>query len=177
MRIRRSSSGTSATGRRVCHALTSSGSSPSLSRQHESPPSSDWQVDIIENPPGSEVPGLKSGNTRVVFQVKGDMELVAMQIDQEPFDDNKVREAMKYALDRQQMARLVAQGRGTIVNDIPIASFLQYALPGPARAHDVSKAKALLKQAGYGDGLEVTDRKSTRLNSSHIQKSRMPSSA
>ncbi|MBA3375092.1 MAG: ABC transporter substrate-binding protein [Actinobacteria bacterium] len=114
------------------------------------------QVDIIENPPGSEVPGLQGGNTRVVVQVKGDMELVAMQIDQEPFDDNRVRDAMKYALDRQRMARLVAQGRGTIVNDIPIASFLQYALPGPARAHDIAKAKALLKQAGYGDGLEVT---------------------
>lgn len=114
------------------------------------------QVDIIENPPGSEVPGLQGGSTKVVFQVKGDMELVAMQIDQKPFDDNRVRLAMKYALDRQRMVRLVAQGRGTIVNDIPIASFLQYALPGPARPHDVEKAKTLLRQAGYGDGLEVT---------------------
>ncbi len=114
------------------------------------------QVDIIENPPGSEVAGLQGGNTRVVFQVKGDMELVAMQIDQEPFDDNRVRLAMKYALDRKQMTRLVAQGRGTVVNDIPIASFLQYALPGAPRPHDIERAKALLKQAGYGDGLEVT---------------------
>ena len=31
-------------------------------------------------------------------------------------------------------------------------------------------------ELGY-DGIELTDRKSTRLNSSHIQKSRMPSSA
>ena len=32
-------------------------------------------------------------------------------------------------------------------------------------------------RAGAADGLRVLDRKSTRLNSSHIQKSRMPSSA
>ena len=38
------------------------------------------------------------------------------------------------------------------------------------RARDFEKAAALLKNEGL-------DRKSTRLNSSHIQKSRMPSSA
>ena len=35
---------------------------------------------------------------------------------------------------------------------------------------------ALVKQSGVESGV-VQDRKSTRLNSSHIQKSRMPSSA
>jgi peptide/nickel transport system substrate-binding protein len=113
------------------------------------------QVQIIENPPGSEVPGLRSGNTKVVIQAKGDMELIAMQIDQPPFDDNRVRLAMKYALDRQKMIQLVAQGFGTPVNDIPIPSLFQYALPARPRARDVERAKTLLRQAGHGDGLQV----------------------
>ena len=37
--------------------------------------------------------------------------------------------------------------------------------------------RAALHFAGVGVGIAISDRKSTRLNSSHIQKSRMPSSA
>ena len=36
---------------------------------------------------------------------------------------------------------------------------------------------AVVADLKFGETLEVLDRKSTRLNSSHIQKSRMPSSA
>jgi peptide/nickel transport system substrate-binding protein len=113
------------------------------------------QVDVIEDPAGSDVPGLRGGNTRVVFQPKGNMEVIAMQMDQPPFDDVRVRQALKYAVDRQKMIQLVAQGNATVVNDIPIPSLLQYAVTGPARAHDIAKAKALLQQAGHGNGLTV----------------------
>jgi peptide/nickel transport system substrate-binding protein len=113
------------------------------------------QVDVIEDPAGSDVAGLRTGNTRVVFQPKGNMEVIAMQIDQEPFDDLRVRQALKYAFDRKKMIQLVAQGNAGVVNDIPIASFLQYAVPGPARANDIAKAKSLLQQAGHGSGLTV----------------------
>ena len=113
------------------------------------------QVDVIEDPAGSDVPGLNGGGTEVVFQPKGNMEVIAMQIDQPPFDDMRVRQALKYALDRNKMIQLVAQGAAGTVNDIPIAPFLQYAVPGPARAHDIAKAKALLQQAGHGGGLAV----------------------
>ena len=45
----------------------------------------------------------------------------------------------------------------------------------PATA--MGKSKLLIKEAGILAGIEVADRKSTRLNSSHSRKSRMPSSA
>jgi peptide/nickel transport system substrate-binding protein len=113
------------------------------------------QVDVIEDPAGSDVRGLNGAGTRVVFQPKGNMEVIAMQMDQPPFDDPRVRLALKYALDRQKMIQLVAQGYAGKVDDIPIASFLEYAVPGPARASDIAKAKTLLKQAGHGGGLTV----------------------
>jgi peptide/nickel transport system substrate-binding protein len=115
------------------------------------------QVDIIEDPPGTELASLKRGpGTRIVTQVKGNMEVIAMQIDVEPFNDVRVRQALKYAMDRRRMLQLVAQGNGILVNDIPIASILEFSVPGAPRARNVARAKTLLKQAGHDDGLKVT---------------------
>jgi len=114
------------------------------------------QIDIIEDPPFTELDKLKGGaDTTIVVQPKGNMDLIAMQIDVPPFDDLRVRQAIKYAMDRDAVLKLVAQGYGTPVNDIPIASTLEYGLQGPPLAHDVEKAKALLKEAGYSNGLDI----------------------
>lgn len=115
------------------------------------------QIDVIEDPPGTEIEGLKAGpDTALVIQPKGNMEVIAMQIDVPPFDDVRVRKAFKYAMNRETMLQLVAQGQGTLVNDIPISSILEFALPERTREHDVAKAKALLQEAGHGSGLDVT---------------------
>ena len=114
------------------------------------------QVDIVEDPPFTELENLMEGaDTTTVIQEKGNMELIAMQTDQPPFDDVRVRQAMKYAMDRQKMLDLVAGGHGILVNDIPISSVLEYGLPDPPREHNVEKAKQLLSEAGYADGLTV----------------------
>lgn len=115
------------------------------------------QVDVIENPPFTELDALESSaDTKLATQVKGNMQLIAMQTDVPPFDDNRVRLAMKYAMDRQGMLDLVAQGFGTLVNDIPIPSILEFALQDPPRPRDVDMAKQLLSEAGYPNGLDVS---------------------
>ncbi|MGH9245330.1 MAG: ABC transporter substrate-binding protein [Acidimicrobiales bacterium] len=115
------------------------------------------QVDIIEDPPATELDRLGAGpDTTVVVEPKGNMEVIAMQIDVPPFDDLRVRQALKFAMDREAMLQLVAQGQGTLVNDLPISSILEYALPGSPRERDVAEARALLQAAGHGDGLDVT---------------------
>lgn len=114
------------------------------------------QVDIIEEPPATDYDTLKNGaDTTIVTQVKGNMELIAMAIDTPPFDNPKLRLAMKYAVDRQKLLDLLVSGYGTQVNDIPIASTLQYAVQGAPRVHDAAMAKQLLSEAGYPDGLTV----------------------
>jgi peptide/nickel transport system substrate-binding protein len=114
------------------------------------------QVDIIEEPPATDYEALGSGaDTAIVTQVKGNMELIAMTVDTPPFDNPKLRQAMKYVIDRQQMLDLLVGGYGTLVNDIPISSTLQYAAQGAPRAHDAAKAKQLLSEAGYPNGLTV----------------------
>ena len=58
------------------------------------------------------------------------------------------------------------------------AALLLAAVARPQAAHAACGGSAVLSGSCFegGDG-NLTDRKSTRLNSSHIQKSRMPSSA
>lgn len=121
------------------------------------------QVDIIENLPATDIERLSSDGMQVQTQAKGDMEMFAMQTDVAPFDDPRVRMALKYALNRPGMMELVAQGQATELNDIPVSSVLQYGLDDPVREHDVAMAKQLLADAGYGDGLSI------ELNTSDVQ--------
>ena len=59
--------------------------------------------------------------------------------------------------------------------------FEKYGIAVPQTLDELTKAAVDVQEAVRADGTDdfygITDRKSTRLNSSHIQKSRMPSSA
>ncbi|RAI01969.1 ABC transporter substrate-binding protein [Acuticoccus sediminis] len=80
---------------------------------------------------------------------------VVMDCTVEPFNDPKVREALSYAVDREAMVELVAEGYGTPGNDTPINSAYHYYSEAPLKAYDPEKAKALLAEAGYPDGIKL----------------------
>jgi peptide/nickel transport system substrate-binding protein len=83
---------------------------------------------------------------------------IAMAVDQEPFDDNRVRLAMKYAMDPEIIARSVAQmelGDGAYYNETPIMNALAEYKEIPHRGRDIERAKELLAEAGYPNGLSV----------------------
>ena len=73
-----------------------------------------------------------------------------------PMADQRVREAVEYALDKEAIHAAIGYGRG----------FPLYAVSPPGewggeaiavkRAYDVEKAKALLAEAGYADGCPIT---------------------
>ena len=66
-----------------------------------------------------------------------------------PFDDNNVRLALKFAIDRKQMLQLILRGHGTIGNDTPIGpSYRYYAKELKQNPYDPDKAKFHLKKAG-----------------------------
>lgn len=83
---------------------------------------------------------------------------IAMITDMEPFDDNRVRLALKYAMDPEVIARSVAQTElndGVFYNESPIISGLVQHKDIPPRGRDIEKAKQLLAEAGYPNGVSV----------------------
>ena len=76
----------------------------------------------------------------------------------EPFTDERVRQALCYAVDVDAMLELTAEGHGTKVGSSMYPAFTKYFDESLADAypHDVEKAKELLAEAGYGDGLSFT---------------------
>lgn len=76
----------------------------------------------------------------------------AMRTDTPPFDNNDVRLALKYAVDRKALLQNVLRGHGVLGNDHPIGLSNRYhAKEIPQREYDPEKAKFHLKKAGLSN--------------------------
>ena len=74
-----------------------------------------------------------------------------------PFDDVRVRQAFCHGVNRQEILDMLSGGRGTIINTGMTPGLASYYNDGLAGyTYDVEKAKQLLADAGYANGLEIT---------------------
>ena len=99
---------------------------------------------------------LKSAPDTELYNVSGFAHYTApMHCDVAPFDKVEVRQAIKYAINRQELVDKILFGYGSPGNDNPISKAMKFAIdPKPAYTYDPDKAKSLLKKAGL-DGLKV----------------------
>ena len=103
---------------------------------------------------------------------------ISMRTDQPPFNDNRVRRAMKYCVDRERMVEAITAGTGDMGHDHPVWEGYQWYKDLGTRTRDIAKAKELLAQAGHEDGLDVslyyqsdrTDSMDTALNFQQMAK-------
>lgn len=74
---------------------------------------------------------------------------IPMRTNLDPFGDNNIRQALKYALDREALLQTILRGHGYIGNDHPIGKANRYfAADLEAHSYDLDKAKFYLKKAG-----------------------------
>lgn len=85
-------------------------------------------------------------------------DLVRLRSDREPGSDEKVRQAFRLATDRDEIFNRVQLGLGAVGRDTPIGPLFAdyYSEETPLPARDPEAAKALLAEAGYPDGLDMT---------------------
>lgn len=76
----------------------------------------------------------------------------------EPFQNEKVRQAICYAIDRNEINQFVFEGKSHEIQTHMIPGFRKYYNEETEQVypHNVEKAKELLKEAGYSDGFELT---------------------
>lgn len=80
---------------------------------------------------------------------------VVMRHDQAPFDDVRVRQALAYSIDRQLLVDIVLEGLGRTGHDNILSPEFKYRIDTPEIPYDPAKAKALLAEAGYPDGIKL----------------------
>ncbi|MDF2758204.1 MAG: peptide transporter substrate-binding protein, partial [Thermomicrobiales bacterium] len=82
---------------------------------------------------------------------------IFMRVDQEPFSDKRVRQAMALCMNRPDLIASVWQGLGELGNDNVFAPvFPLSSPPEEQRVQDYDRAKALLAEAGYAEGFSAT---------------------
>ncbi len=100
-------------------------------------------------------------NTGAYTTLEGTMNLVqALYLNhaEAPFDNEKVRQAMCYAVDVDEILSLTSEGHGAKLGTSIYPAFTKYfdESLNDAYPHDVEKAKQLLAEAGYEDGFDMT---------------------
>jgi ABC-type transport system substrate-binding protein len=73
-----------------------------------------------------------------------------------PWRDVRVRQAVNMAINREDLIRYAAKGNGVIVPALLSVNMFGYDPDLAPYAFDPGKARALLREAGYPDGLAVT---------------------
>jgi peptide/nickel transport system substrate-binding protein len=105
----------------------------------------DAQLDVMQALPDVKIYEVSTAQTGVA----------RVKYNQKPFDDNRVRQAFKLAVDPQKIIDVVFRGRATPGENHHVAPIHPEYAKLPTVKPDPARAKQLLAEAGYKDGLTV----------------------
>ena len=113
------------------------------------------EVDLVWNVDPTDCANVEANSdVALLSQPSSSIEYLGMNTTKEKFSDERVRQAINYALDKQTFVDTIVEGRGTVAN-----SYINSTIPGwseeeEAYPYDPEKAKELLAEAGYPNGFE-----------------------
>ncbi len=106
-------------------------------------------ADVVDQLSIASVAPIKSGGKTIEIWEGPGWVPFTMRLDQAPFNDVRVRQAMRLLVNRPQMRLLAFGGYGLIGNDVFGVLQPDYDTALPQRHQDIAQAKFLLKQAGH----------------------------
>jgi peptide/nickel transport system substrate-binding protein len=107
------------------------------------PRPSDWEA--LRNSPDLNIRAASTAETFVL----------RMRVDQEPWSDPRVRQALKLCQDRAKTLEISYSDQGDLALDAHVAPAHPAFCEKPIPNYDPEQAKALLTEAGYPTGLKV----------------------
>jgi len=114
------------------------------------------QVDTIVEPPVSVWEAFKDDeNVMVVGTPTGATRVLRVRVDQDPWKDNKVRQALKHCHNREKILSVALLGQGVIGNDSHVSPAQPEYVDIAPFPFDTEKSKALLAEAGVQTPVKV----------------------
>ncbi len=114
------------------------------------------EADLITAVPPDDVPIVEADpDTKVIITPALSIQYLGMNTQRPPFNDVRVRRAINYALDKEEILKYIQGGFGRVA-DAPIGpAVFGYYAAGPY-PFDLERARELLTEAGYPDGFKTT---------------------
>ena len=114
-------------------------------------------VDIVRSLPPDLMPDLKANpHTYVSTAPILRTHYISLDMRHPPFDKKEARQAANYAIDRQAIIERLMGGLGKVVPTVINPMAFGYDPSIEPYGYDPKKAKELLKQAGYPNGVDIT---------------------
>ncbi len=114
------------------------------------------ELDIATNVPWNQIDALKKdSNVDMQIGPMYRMDYIVLNHTREPFKDEKIRQAMNYAVDKQAIIKTVLFGYGQPASSIlpPMLDWNDQLQPYP---YDLQKAKDLMAQSSMPNGFNTT---------------------
>ena len=113
-------------------------------------------VDMIDEVPPVDIDRVLADDTiKTVENVSSSMTYVGWNMTKEPFNNVKVRQALAYATNKQDIIDVVIEGKGIEINTAWSALGDYFDNEIYKYDYDVEKAKAMMAEAGYPDGFKA----------------------
>ena len=126
-------------------------------------------VELVDNVPTSDIKTLSGREGVEVGERPGTrIQYFGLDVDREispfakgpdgknPLTDVRVREALSHAIDRKALVDYALEGSGTPTNEMLNPEIVGEQRPPSLGTYDPDKARALLAEAGYADGFDLT---------------------
>lgn len=114
------------------------------------------EADFIYPIPSDQIAAVKGADDiNVHVDDSNIMRYVTLNMDLPELSDQKVRQAMNYAIDKEAYIQVMYNGNAKAATSL-VPSIIHGYVEQEAYAYDLEKAKELMKEAGYEDGFKLT---------------------